>query len=357
MERSQMIVESHGNLLQADVDALVNTVNTVGVMGKGIALQFRKAYPEMFRAYAAAAKRGELSLGKMHVWETQLAIGPKFIVNFPTKGHWKSPSRLDDVVAGLDDLVRLIERLDIRSVAVPPLGCGNGGLDWSVVEPAIRDRLGALPGVEVLLFPPEGAPSAAEMVIGGKAPKMTPGRAALVELMARYAVHALMDASLIEIQKLMYFLQAAGEPLSLEFEPLHYGPYSDKLRHVLVDVEGHYLRGFGDGSQAVQEAEPLVVLPGARELAQGVLQEHPETASRMDRVLGLIDGFESEDALELLASLHFLIAEDPRRVDDVALATEALRSWSDRKSRMFSDRQIGVAWAALRERGWAPAVV
>ena len=133
-----MITEASGNLLEADVDALVNTVNTVGVMGKGIALQFKRAYPEMFMAYARAAKRGELSLGRMHVWETGLMTGPRFIINFPTKGHWGSKSRVDDIALGLDALVETIRDLRITSIAIPPLGCGEGGLDWRVVEPLIH---------------------------------------------------------------------------------------------------------------------------------------------------------------------------------------------------------------------------
>ncbi len=152
-----MITESSGNLLEADADALVNTVNTVGVMGKGLALQFRRAYPEMFRDYARAAKAGEVRLGSMHVWPTDQLTGPRYVINFPTKGHWKSPSRLADVASGLDDLVAVIRALDLGSVALPPLGCGNGGLDWAVVAPLIRARLGDLKDVDIRLFPPAGS--------------------------------------------------------------------------------------------------------------------------------------------------------------------------------------------------------
>jgi len=146
---------------------LVNTVNTVGVMGKGIALQFKGAYPAMFKAYAAAAEHGELELGRMHVWHSDRLDGPRFIINFPTKGHWRSGSKLRDIEAGLDDLARVIEKYDIRSIAVPPLGCGHGGLDWADVEPMIRAKLD-LPNVDVRLYPPGGAPNAADMPVGGQ---------------------------------------------------------------------------------------------------------------------------------------------------------------------------------------------
>lgn len=258
-----MITSAHGSLLEADVDALVNTVNTVGVMGKGIALQFKRAYPKLFTSYARSAKNNSLELGRMHVWPTGMMTGPRFIINFPTKGHWRSPSRLTDIERGLDDLVRLIRELSIRSIALPPLGCGNGGLSWSAVEPLIRRKLESVPDVDVQLYAPEGAPAAADMPNAEPRPAITAGRAALIAVMAQYARHAMGNPSLIETQKLTYFLQAAGEPLRLNFVGHHYGPYADKLRHVLKLLEGHYVTGFGDGSSPVQEAEPLSLLPGA----------------------------------------------------------------------------------------------
>lgn len=162
VEPRPTITESTGDLLEADVDALVNTVNTVGVMGKGLALQFRRAYPAMYAAYKSAAKAGEVRLGRMHVWPTGTATGPRYIINFPTKRHWRSRSQIQDIDAGLEDLVRVVRDLGITSLAVPPLGCGNGGLDWREVEPRIRAALAPLgPDVRVLLFPPTTAPETA----------------------------------------------------------------------------------------------------------------------------------------------------------------------------------------------------
>lgn len=158
-----MITEAEGNLLDAPVDALVNTVNTVGVMGKGIALQFKRAYPVMFKEYAAAAKRGDLAIGRMHTWRTGQLSGPTIIINFPTKRHWRGSSKLADIEAGLDDLVDVVRREGVGSIAVPPLGCGQGGLDWAVVEPLIRSKLAQLGDVDVRLYPPAGPPPAADM--------------------------------------------------------------------------------------------------------------------------------------------------------------------------------------------------
>lgn len=351
-----MIEQADGNLLQADVDALVNTVNTVGVMGKGIALQFKRAFPSMFREYARAARAGELQLGRMHVWATGQMSGPRFIINFPTKGHWKSGSRLEDIERGLDDLVRVVRAQDIRSLAVPPLGCGNGGLDWKIVEPLIASKLAVLDGVQVRVYPPAGAPAAADMPTAETRLRMTPGRAALIELLAQYSRHALGDASLVEVQKLAYFLQNAGEPLRLTFVGHHYGPYADALRHVLAAVEGHYVVGFGDGSTPVQRAEPLRLLPGAEEAAAAALSGQSATAEHLARVLELIDGFETPYGLELLATVHWVLKQGAA-ADDVAALVAAVQSWSRRKGRLFTPDHVEVALATLVERGWTRQLV
>ncbi|MDE0775105.1 MAG: macro domain-containing protein [Nocardioides sp.] len=348
-----MIRQATGNLLKADADALVNTVNTEGVMGKGIALQFKKAFPEMYDAYRRAAKAGEIRLGHVHVWPTEQMTGPKYVINFPTKGHWKSRSKLADIDAGLADLIDVITRLEIESIAVPPLGCGNGGLEWSVVEPRIAEAFENLPHVDVQLFAPAGAPPAAEMTHAGELPKMTPGRAALVELVHRYTLQSFMAPGLIESQKLMYFLQTAGEPLRLNFAANRYGPYADNLRHVLNVVEGHFLSGYGDGSATVAEAESLSVLPGAVERAEVTLKDAVDTRERIDRVLELAAGFESAYGLELLATVHWL-ATHGSPIADEAL-TQQVWEWSPRKARMFTADHVQTALNALRAQSWLPA--
>ena len=167
------ILRGQGNLLAAEVDALVNAVNTEGVMGKGIALQFKKAFPESFQSYAHASKDGEIAIGRMHV--VKRLTSPRFIINFPTKKHWRNPSRLEYVEEGLVDLVAKVRELGITSIAVPPLGCGNGGLDWADVRPRIVEAFEAIPDVRVLLFEPSGAPPPEAIVDRGKSPNRRPG--------------------------------------------------------------------------------------------------------------------------------------------------------------------------------------
>lgn len=153
------IERGHGDLLAADVDALVNTVNTVGVMGKGLALQVRKAFPEVFASYQQACKAGEVVVGRMHIVRRPTA--PRFIVNFPTKQHWRQPSQLAYVRDGLRDLIHQIRVLQIASIAVPPLGCRLGGLDWAEVKPLIIAAFAEVPDVRAVVFEPSGArPSA-----------------------------------------------------------------------------------------------------------------------------------------------------------------------------------------------------
>ncbi|HEY9293248.1 MAG TPA: macro domain-containing protein, partial [Microlunatus sp.] len=177
-----MIKEGTGDLLAADVDALVNTVNCVGVMGKGIALQFKRRYPKMFKAYQQACRHGEVRVGRMFVVPTDELNGPQFVINFPTKRHWRSPSKIEFIEDGLADLRRVVEELGIQSIAIPPLGAGNGGLDWDAVEPRIRAALDGLPA-EVTLF----APAAGHRAIrpAGKH-RMTYSRALLLELLRTY---------------------------------------------------------------------------------------------------------------------------------------------------------------------------
>ncbi|MDZ4721202.1 MAG: macro domain-containing protein, partial [Roseiflexaceae bacterium] len=272
-----MITITQGNLLAASVEALVNTVNTVGVMGKGIALQFRQAFPENYAAYQAACRRKEVQPGRMLVVPTNQLVGPRLIINFPTKRHWKGKSRIEDIDAGLIDLVRVVHEHAIQSIAIPPLGCGNGGLDWQDVRPRIEAAFAALPDVRVLLYEPDGAPDADTMPVGTRPPKMTPARAALIGLMARYAEPG-YRLSMLEIQKLAYFLQTAGEDLKLEFVKGPYGPYAETINHVLQRLESHHIRGYGDRSEEAR----ITLLQGADEAAQERLEAHQATLERFD---------------------------------------------------------------------------
>ncbi len=339
---------ARSDILQADAEALVNTVNCVGVMGRGIALQFRKAFPENFDAYKALCDRGELQPGRMMVHDLGRLANPRCVINFPTKRHWKGKSRMEDIEAGLVALVREVETRGIRSIAIPPLGCGLGGLDWREVRPRIEEAFHGLPDVKVLLFEPAGAPDVAKMVKDQRVPDMTVGRVALIGLIRRYLA-AVMDpaVTLLEIHKLMYFMQETGEDLRLRFRKAYYGPYAENLRQVLSHIEGHFIQGYGDAED--KPDKQIELLPGSWDQAEHFLADHPNTRERFARVVGLIEGFETPFGMELLATVHWAMAHEGAA--SVAEAVAKTYAWNDRKQ-MFTEDQIGAAWEALRERGW-----
>lgn len=347
-----MIELTSGNLLKAHAEALVNTVNTEGVMGKGIAFQFKQAHPKMYEEYAQACKNGSVQLGRMHVYELgQLVDGPKFIINFPTKGHWRSRSRLQDIESGLEDLVRVVRERDIKSIAIPPLGCGNGGLKWAEVLPLIERAFTSVPDVLAYVYPPEGAPAAADMVRVTPRPKMTSARAVLIALMDRY-VQGLLEpfVTLLEVQKLLYFMQEAGEPLKLDFQQATYGPFATNLRFELARMEGHYITGFGDAEE--KPGKVLELVDGAAEQAGNFLLPREDSAKRIDRVAHLIDGFEDSFGMELLSTVHWVMVRDEQARGDLQAAIRGVHSWSGRKRKLMSAEQIEAAWKQLVEGDW-----
>lgn len=340
-----MIRYTTGNILTADAEAVVNTVNCVGIMGRGIALQFKNAFPENFKAYEAACKRNEVQPGKMFVFETETLTNPKYIINFPTKRHWRGKSRIEDIESGLAALADEIRHHNIHSIALPPLGSGLGGLRWEDVRPRIEAALRGIPSLQVIVFEPNAAPAPTK---SREVPKMSPGRAALVILMNRYLC-GLMDpfVSLLEVHKLMYFMQEAGEPLRLLYAKGPYGPYAENLRHVLRAVEGHLVAGYADGGDAPDKELSLV--PGALRDAEAFLSDKEETTTRFDRVAQLVEGFETPFGLELLATVHWVATrENAVSAED---AISRIYAWAERKKR-FSPRQIRIALNTLQAKGW-----
>jgi O-acetyl-ADP-ribose deacetylase (regulator of RNase III) len=343
-----MIRIQEGDIFKTDVEAIVNTVNCVGVMGRGVALQFKKLYPDNFTKYKAVCDRGELAPGNMLVHETGRVVGPRYVINFPTKRHWRGKSRLEDVRDGLAALLDVVRDLGIRSIALPPLGCGLGGLQWVVVRPMIERAFSELPEVDAVLFAPRGAPDAARMVREERAPNMTEGRATLLLLMERY-LRAAMDpfVTLLELHKLMYFMQLAGQELRLDFKKALYGPYAENLRHVLNKIEGHFLTGYADGED--DPRKPLELKEGITRQAHRSLSDQPKIKGRIDRVSSLIDGFETPFGMELLATVHWVAAKEG--AGDLRSVTEGVHRWNPRK-RMFQARHIHLAWETLGEQGW-----
>ena len=347
-----MIKKIKGDLLSANVQALVNTVNTVGVMGRGVALQFKRTFPENFKSYKKACDDGKVQLGKMFIFDLGGLQNPRYIINFPTKKHWRGKSQHEYIESGLESLRNEIQRLGIESIALPPLGCGLGGLDWNQVYRHIQDCLGSLPNVEILVFEPDGPPLPEKMQTRTLPPRMSPGRAALLVIMKRYLESLMDDAvTLLEIHKLMYLMQEAGEPLKLKYDKGKYGPYAKNLHHVLERIEGHFITGYGDGREA--PGKVIEYRADAVTEAEAFLATRRETQARFDRLQTLINGFETPYGLELLASVHWVAThEDTTARKEPNVVVSLVHAWSDRKRRMFKADHIKTAHTRLSAQSW-----
>lgn len=340
-----MIEYKNGDILREDVEAIVNTVNCVGIMGRGLALQFKNKFPQNLKEYQLACTNKEVQLGKMFVHQTGQLINPKYIINFPTKGHWKQNSKIEDISNGLDDLITIIEKYSIKSIAIPPLGSGLGGLDWNQVKKLIEEKLKNI-NCTIILFEP--LEQKIEKSITKEIPKMTAGRAALIGLMDRY-LKGLMDPfiSLIEVHKLMYFMQESGEELRLKYKKAQFGPYADNLRHVLNTIEGHFISGYEDGGDA--PTKQLKLIPKAVEDAKNYLINKKNTNENFVKVAKLVDGFETPFGLELLSTVHWIVKnENASNLEEVV---SKIYSWNERK-KQFSKKQIQIALDVLIKNNW-----
>lgn len=352
-----MITYTQGNLLEADVEALVNTVNTVGVMGKGIALMFKERFPVNMAAYAEACKKKQVQTGKMFVTKTGELMGARWIVNFPTKQHWRARSQMQWIIDGLTDLRHFIEQNKVRSIAIPPLGSGNGGLNWAEVKPHIEKVLGDLEGVNILIYEPTSKYQNVAKAKGVE--KLTPARAMIAELVRLYWVLG-MECSLLEIQKLAWFLDRAIEsehlenPLKLRFKAHNYGPYADNLRHLLDGLDGSYLKS----DKRISDCAPLDVIwfndSKREEVAMYLKTEAKAWLPALEKTARLIDGFESPYGMELIATVDWLLSKDGIEPDTAALQKglrqwTAGQNWAQRKVKLFDEARLGLALDRLQQ--------
>ena len=356
-----MIKYTKGNLLDAPAQALVNTVNTVGVMGKGIALMFKERFGLNMEQYAAACKAKEVQVGRMFVTETGELMGPRWIVNFPTKKHWRHPSKMEWIVDGLQDLKRFIVENNVESIAIPPLGAGNGGLSWPAVKEQIELALSDLTGVEIVIYEPMAKYQNVAKSKGVE--KLTPTKALIVELVRRYWVLG-MECSLLEIQKMAWVLERVIEqqgiknPLDLRFKAHFYGPYANRLRHVINAIDGSYLKS----DKRIPDCNPEDVISfndAQAEKVKAYLQsEAKEYLPALERASRIIEGFESPFGLELLTTVDWLLSRE-QCAQDLASLMEAIRNWpagsqwGDRKARIFDEREVNFALQHLQRMNMA----
>lgn len=351
-----MITYTTGNLLEAPADALVNTVNTVGVMGKGIALMFKERFPQNMDAYAKACKVGAVRTGQMFITEPQELVGPRWIINFPTKQHWKANSKMEWIEDGLIELRRFLLENNVKSIAIPPLGAGNGGLNWEDVKPKIEAALSDLNEIDILIYEPSIKYQNVTKSTGVK--KLTPARAMISELIRRYWVLG-MDCSLLEIQKLAWFLQRLIDSnelqngLKLNFEAKNYGPYAHNLNHLLNSLDGSYLTS----ERRIPDCKPLDVIWFKQEEEENISvylkTEAKEYLPILDQASKLIDGFESPFGLELLATVDWVLYKmdsEPTVESIKKYISEwpAGHKWASRKLNLFDDNSISFALERLQ---------
>lgn len=356
-----MIRYTQGNLLEAPAEALVNTVNEIGVMGKGIALMFREAFPENTRQYMDACKAKQVHVGTMFVVRERDLTGQRWIINFPTKKHWRQPSRMEWIRDGLKDLARVIRDKQIRSVAVPPLGCGAGGMEWSQVKREIELALGDLDDVEVIVFAPTPEYQNAPKRSGIEG--LTPARALIAELVRRYSVLG-FDCTNLEVQKLGWFLtrvirkRRLEDPLHLTYSANKYGPYADNLRHLLDGLDGSYLHC----EKRLSDAGPTDLIwfeDSKRSMVEAFLQSEEclPYHDALEETAAVVDGFESPLGMELLATVDWMAAEEHCELT-LAAVKEGLTRWpggqeaARRKQKLFDDRLLQLAIDRLMAVGF-----
>jgi len=320
-----------GNILDSSAQALVNTVNTLGVMGKGIALQFKKAYPNNFKAYEKSCKNKELQVGKMFVSiDSNITSGEKIIINFPTKNNWRNPSEYKYIEEGLDNLVEVIDNYQIKSIAIPPLGAGNGGLNWEKVKKIIEQKLGCLK-IDIYVYEPT---LQMQEHLAKERVKLTDARALLL-----YVLFDLVKngeyVSEFSSEKVCYFLQKFGAKkfFKLEFEPNFYGPYSGKVRFVLNALNGSYLMGYSDMNK--KPFEPLTLLSDTFDTVKSHVEKNDELLVIVNKTIVFLRGFYSDFALELLSSIDYISIKENSLEKQIILI--GLEKWSDRKRTMFSN--------------------
>lgn len=337
-----------GNLLDADTQALVNTVNTVGVMGKGIALQFKEQFPMNFKIYADACKKGLVKVGKMLVVKENSMKGEKVIINFPTKTEWFKKSQYNYLEEGLKDLVKIIREYNIKSIAIPPLGTGNGGLKWANVKSLMEQYLLDMEDVEILIYQPNDAVKEILQKENERKVELTASRAMFLSALFRYEKLGEV-ASLFAANKLAYFLQRSGEKLRLNFVPLTYGPYAQAVEKVLYAMNGKYLTGFEQ--MKAKPFEPLQLNYKRYDEVEGYIKKELDVAQvkRLNDLFKIIDGFESSLSLEILASIDFLLNENKGLNNDELL--NMVRKWNDRKKELISKEHIEIAVNHLKEYG------
>jgi O-acetyl-ADP-ribose deacetylase (regulator of RNase III) len=341
-----MIEFRKDEILNANAEAIVNTVNTVGIMGKGIALEIKEKFPQNYQLYKKACERNEVVIGKMFTTFTNTLENPKYIINFPTKRHWRFPSEISFVKEGLEDLKNVILSLKIKSIAVPPLGCGNGKLDWNIVKPLIIKSLENIPDLDIFIYEPLNISLISNNNISNKNITLNPVRALVLTLFERYMILG-YDITLLEAQKLTYFLQRFGENLKLNYTENTYGPYARNLDYLLNYLDGHFIKGMRH--RDIKPFDKIELIEEKRKEISECIKNNctVDQKERLKKVSDLIEGFESPLGMELLATVDFIINKNREIIDNEEELIVEVQKWSKRKKELLKPQFIKVAQERL----------
>jgi uncharacterized protein YwgA/O-acetyl-ADP-ribose deacetylase (regulator of RNase III) len=343
-----------GNLLNSRAQTLVNTVNCVGIMGKGIALAFKKRYPAMFTDYVKRCDAGTVKLGQPYLYRAN----DHLIVNFPTKDHWRSVSRLDDIESGLRYLKDRLPEWGITSIAVPPLGCGNGQLDWSVVGPTLNDHLSRF-GIPVELYVPHGVKPdnfqpaliehPAEVSQAAPAPRVPAGALALVEILARLEDDPYhWPTGRVMFQKIAYFATVSGIPTSLVYEANSYGPFASSLARLTAQLQNNGLVAEVRRGNMIETRVGQTFMEARKYYAK----EIHDWDAQIARVVDLVARFDPKRA-EVSGSVHYVATELASRLKRRPYASEVLNQVQEWKIRRhIAPIDIARSIVELAAMGW-----
>lgn len=325
-----------GNLLESSAEALVNTVNTVGVMGKGIALQFKNEFPDNYKKYAKACKDGTFTIGQLLIVEEEsLLYGKKIIINLPTKTDWRKPSEYSYIETGLKELSKEIEKRNIKSIAIPPLGAGNGGLNWERVKELMEKNLHNI-NCDIFIYQPN---STIQEALKKERVKLTPARAMLLAVLFETVKNGEF-VSEFAAEKIAYFLQrfGAADIFNLDFKPNFYGPYSGKVKRVLNYMNGSYITGYS--AMDKKPFEELGIMMDSEKDVLDFLNE-PDNLKYLDitnHTKQFLSGFYSSFGLELLSTIDFLAQK--HQTKSLEEISAYLSNWSNRKRTLFSNQKF-----------------
>ena len=349
-----------GDLFESSAQTLVNTVNCVGIMGKGIALEFKKRFPDMYEDYVARCAAGEVKLGRPYLYRT---LFQPWILNFPTKEHWRSVSKLSDIIAGLEYLHDHYREWGIESLAVPPLGCGHGQLEWRVVGPTLYRYLASL-DIPVDLYAPHGTPQAElDEVFLGQSPamasadmptrevKINPAWVALVEIVARIERERYhWPVGRITFQKIAYFATESGIPTELQFARGSYGPFAADLKPLITKLVNNGLLS----EEHVGRMFTIKPGPTYEDAAQQYGPYLRQWEPTIDQIADLFLRMKGQQA-EIAATVHFaahsLGNRDSASTSEAEVLQEVMQ-WKQRRRPPLADDEVAQTIRNLNMLGW-----